>query len=257
MFQEVKNLEIKSAISKPSNRLGRIENRKVHTFAVRVNGSVEYHFKDKSFFVNEGEMIFLPKGSTYTYQVASEGDSVCTIINMEGDFGEVTPAHYSLKHFHHADYFLNSFADLWNFGNAAEKYMCISHIYDLLSFICNYESLTYPDKKKFWIIEPAVKYLKKHIFDTDLKIDKLYQLCGISHTYFRRIFLLEFGMSPKEYIIERRMSRAKVIIDSGEMETVKQLSLSVGYVDSLYFSKVFKKHYGFSPTAMNTMEQKH
>lgn len=254
MFEGVKNLEIISAITKVSNRYGRIDNRKMHTFNIRASGTMEYDFGEKKILVKEGEMIYLPKGCTYKNQIVSEGDSVCTIINMQGDFGTVTPASYSLQNFHHIDSFLSNFADLWNFGNASEKYMCISQIYDLLTYICNYESLNYPDKKKFKIIESAVEYLKKHIYDSNLKIDKLHQLCGISHTYFSKIFLLEFGMSPKEYITERRMAHAKVIIDSGEMDSVKQLALSVGYTDALYFSKVFKKHYGMSPTIMNNME---
>lgn len=254
MFEGVKNLEITSVITKVSSRIGKIDERRVHTFNIRLSGAMEYDFGDKKILVKEGEMIFLPKGSTYINRVVSEEDSACTIINMQGDFGEVLPTRYSLQNFQHIDSFSSNFTDLWNFGNASEKYICISQIYDLLSYICNYESLKYPDKKKFKIIEPAVEYLKKHIYDTNLKIDKLYQLCGISHTYLSKIFLLEFGMSPKEYVIKRRMNHAKVIIDSGEMDSVRQLALSVGYTDPLYFSKVFKNHYGMSPTVMNDME---
>lgn len=254
MFEGVKNLEITSVITKVSSRIGKIDERRVHTFNIRLSGAMEYDFGDKKILVKEGEMIFLPKGSTYINRVVSEEDSACTIINMQGDFGEVLPIRYSLQNFQHIDSFSSNFTDLWNFGNASEKYICISQIYDLLSYICNYESLKYPDKKKFKIIEPAVEYLKKHIYDTNLKIDKLYQLCGISHTYLSKIFLLEFGMSPKEYVIKRRMNHAKVIIDSGEMDSVRQLALSVGYTDPLYFSKVFKSHYGMSPTVMNDME---
>ena len=254
MLEGVKNLEIMSAIHKVSNRSGKMNGRPAHGFTIRVSGVAEYDFGDKKISVNEGEMIYLPKGSSYKNRVVSEEDSVCTIINMQGDFGTVMPMHYSLQNFHHIDSFSTNFADLWNFGSISDKYACISKIYDLLSYICNYESLKYPEKKKFKIIEPAVEYLKKHIYDTNLKIDKLYQLCGISHTYLAKIFLLEFGMSPKEYVIKRRMNHAKVIIDSGEMDSVKQLALSVGYTDALYFSKVFKNHYGMSPTMMNNME---
>lgn len=62
-------------------------------------------------------------------------------------------------------------------------------------------------------------------------------------------------MSPKEFVVEKRMSRAKVIIGNGEMDTIKNLALSVGYQDSLYFSKAFKKHYGVPPSVMNNIEQ--
>ena len=61
------------------------------------------------------------------------------------------------------------------------------------------------------------------------------------------------GLNPKEYVVEKRLSHAKVIIESGEMDTVKQLALSVGYDDPLYFSKAFKMKYGVSPAKMNSL----
>ena len=63
--------------------------------------------------------------------------------------------------------------------------------------------------------------------------------------------MLRFKTSPKEYITSRRVSHAKSIIDSGEFSTVKELALSVGYKDALYFGKVFKKAYGVSPSNLN------
>ena len=82
-------------------------------------------------------------------------------------------------------------------------------------------------------------------------MDELHQLCSISHTYFRKIFVSKFGVSPKNYVVTKRLSYAKSIIDSGEFSTVKELSLTVGYKDPLYFGKVSKQHYGALPVSMN------
>ncbi|MBE6689142.1 MAG: AraC family transcriptional regulator [Ruminococcaceae bacterium] len=254
MLGEVKNLKIKSAIIQTARRLGEVNSRKADTFIFRISGTMEYTFGTAAFFLNPGEMIFLPKGCSYRYRAASEEDCVGTIINFEGDFQSDEPRIYSLDNFYHNDCFFNNFADMWNFGNTGERYLCVSKIYELLSYLYNYENLMYMDKKKSAVIEPAMLYLKNHMYDTDLKIDKLHRMCGLSHTYFRRIFTSQVGMSPKEYVIEKRMSRAKVIIDIGYMETVKQLALSVGYSDPLYFSKAFKKQYGVSPLKMNLAE---
>ena len=76
-------------------------------------------------------------------------------------------------------------------------------------------------------------------------------MCGVSDTYFRKIFIAKFGTSPKNYIIEERVLHAKSIIDSGDFTTVKELALAVGYKDALYFGKIFKKHFGMSPIEMN------
>ena len=209
---------------------------------------------DKTVTVNAGEVFFVPKGSTYKYMVASEGASISLIINMDGDFGETEPAVYSLNTYHYADCLVNSFAEMWNFGSVADRYQCMAYVYDLLSFMSKMDTLKYPEKKKFTVIEPAVEYLKKHIYDTGLSIDDLHKLCGVSNTYFRKIFIMKFGMSPKNYVIDKRMVYAKSIVDSGEFQSVKQLSLTVGYSDPLYFSKAFKKHFGVSPISMKNAE---
>ncbi|MBO7288922.1 MAG: helix-turn-helix transcriptional regulator [Clostridia bacterium] len=241
-----------SAISKVSPRSGRAEKRKTYSFNIRLSGSMQYDFGEKRYTVNEGEMIFLPKGSSYTYDVVSAQDSKCTIITLDADFEENSkPMVYPLKDVQCAGFIMNNFSDAWNFGNTADKYKCISYLYDLLAYITNYNSLKYMEKKKFEVITPALDYLKTHIYDTSLKADELALLCGISNTYFRKIFFSRFKTTPKNYITEKRLAKAKAIIDCGEFNTVRELALSVGYEDSLYFSKIFKKHFGIPPATMN------
>ena len=172
-------------------------------------------------------------------------------INFHADLSEAKPTVYSLKDFPEADYMCSHFSDLWKLGNQADKYKCLSMFYNLLSYISNIENLNYSDKRKFEIINPAVTYLKAHIFDCSLKIEKLHQLCGISDTYFRKIFTLKFGVNPQKYVITKRISQAKSLIDNCDFDTINEVALSVGYNDPLYFSKTFKKKYGISPSSVN------
>ena len=251
MFENIENLKIESVVHQVSKPCGLTQKRKTSSFSIRVSGSIKYTFEDKSITVNAGEVIFLPKGSTHKYSVESEGDSCCTIINLSGDFQGIKPVCFSLVDFFEADFLMHKFAESWKFGSPSEKYKCISIVYNLLSYISNIENRRYQDKKKHHIIAPAVEYLKQHIHDQSLEISHLHELCGVSDTYFRKIFISRFGMSPKSYVVEKRVSHAKSIIDSGDFVSVKELALSVGFKDPLYFGKVFKMHYGVSPIDMN------
>ena len=56
-------------------------------------------------------------------------------------------------------------------------------------------------------------------------------------------------MSPKEYVVTQRISHARFIIESGDFDSIAEVAELVGYNDPLYFSKAFKKIYGFSPTS--------
>ncbi len=251
MFDNIENLKIISSLRRPCRAFNKIENRASNSFIIRVSGSAEYDFYDKKITVNPGEMVFLPQGVCYEYRRVSEGDSIYTSINFQGDFENPKPMFYSLENFYELDYISNRFSNVWSFGTSAEKYRCISVFYELLSYLSTVEKSSYGDKRKFEIIEPAIDYLKEHIYDCSLKANMLHRLCGISHTYFRQIFTARFNMNPQSYIISKRVSHAKTIIDSGDYNTIGEVAMLSGFNDALYFSKVFKKIYGSCPSEIN------
>lgn len=251
MFDNAENLKLLSSFKGISKASSRTSVRKNNSFIFRISGTASYIFADQTITTNDGDMIFIPKGSAYGFQTDPKNECRYTSINFEANLTDPKPALYSLENFSEANYICNHFSDLWNFGNQSEKYKCISLFYSLLSYISNIEHLDYSDKKKFKIIEPAVNYLKANIFDCSLKADKLHLMCGVSDTYFRKIFISHFGTSPQKYIVSKRILQAKSIIDSGDFETVREVASSVGYNDPLYFSRVFRKKYGVSPSNIN------
>lgn len=252
MFENIENLKFDSVIHKVSKPYAAVNRRAKHSFNVRVSGSMDYDFGDRRFRVEAGEAIFIPKGSTYRYRVSSEDESVCTVLNFEGDFEYTEPFCFPLKDFYASELLCSHFADMWRFGGPADRYKCNALFYELLSYLSVVESSDYSDKRKFDTVQPAVDYLKRHIYDCSLTADELHKMCGVSNTYFRKIFISRFGMSPKQYIVNKRLSYAKHLIDSGDADSVKEVALAVGYSDPLYFGKAFKKAYGTSP--LNAMK---
>ena len=71
-------------------------------------------------------------------------------------------------------------------------------------------------------------------------------MLGIDRRYLSRIFLRETGMTPKEYLVRIRLSRAADLLENSSC-TVTETARSVGYDDVYNFSKIFKKKYGISP----------
>lgn len=253
MFDNIENLKIISSLRGVSKRFNKIENRKTNSFIIRVEGEVEYNFYNEKFHVSQGEMIFLPEGISYEYKALSDEPSVYIAINFLWDATLDKPRVYSLEDFCDMEYISNHYAHLWNLGTQAEKYKCISVFYNLLSYISVIESSSYSERRKFEIIEPAIIYLKEHIYDCSLNIHKLHRLCDISDTYFRQIFVSRFGTTPQKYITSRRLSHARSIIDSRDFHTISEVAMSVGFVDPLYFSKAFKKMYGVAPSDVGSM----
>ena len=253
MFNDIENLKIISSLHRVSKQFNKIEKRKYNTFIIRTTGEVEYNFYNDKFCVKKGEMIFLPKGISYEYTTLSTMPSMYTSINFDSDYIDDKPRIYSLDNFCDIEYINNYYSHLWNLGTQAERYKCMSVFYNLLSYVSVIESSSYSEKRKFETIEPAIVYLKKHIYDCSLNINKLHQLCDISDTYFRQIFVSKFGTTPQKYVTSRRLSHAKSIIDSGDFHTLSEVAASVGFNDPLYFSKSFKKMYGVSPSDVGNL----
>ena len=57
------------------------------------------------------------------------------------------------------------------------------------------------------------------------------------------------GVTPKQYIQNKQLSRARDILNGDDCTSIHAVALSVGYDDALYFSRVFRAKYGQSPTA--------
>ena len=222
--------------------------RKSSSFILRITGRVRYTFPETSIEVPSGNIIFLPEGSSYDFVSLTESPCEYISVRFTADITNAATSVYPFDGFQDAETFINNMVDLWRFGDNGDRYKCYSVFYNLLVYIEGLEKQTYIDKKKNNVILPGISYLKEHIYDCDLKTDILHRLCGISGTYFRRIFQANYMMSPQEYILGKRLSHAKAIIDSGDFDSISKIAASVGYNDALYFSRAFKKKYGVSPS---------
>ena len=69
---------------------------------------------------------------------------------------------------------------------------------------------------------------------------------GMSQKRFREIFKKTMQMTPKSYSIEKRLLKAKELLETGKYK-VNEVAYMCGYDDVFYFSKLFKKKEGISP----------
>lgn len=96
------------------------------------------------------------------------------------------------------------------------------------------------------LIEDAVAYIDGH-YSQQFTIAQLAGQYGMEGKRFSELFQRYVGMSPIRYLTQLRINRSKELLRSCEF-SVMQVAECVGYADPLYFSKLFKKRTGFSPT---------
>ncbi len=96
------------------------------------------------------------------------------------------------------------------------------------------------------MILPAIEEIERSFTEREISVSRLAKLCGISEVYFRHLFLNAFGVSPKEYVIQKRMDYAKALLKSGDF-SVTQVAALCGYAEPCHFSREFKERVGVSP----------
>lgn len=100
-------------------------------------------------------------------------------------------------------------------------------------------------------VSKAKEYVHNHYSDEDLSLDHICQALGVSNSYFSTIFKKETGNSFIGYLTEYRMEQAsRLLMETNEKSYV--IAKSVGYTDPNYFSYVFKRQFGVSPSKYRT-----
>jgi msm operon regulatory protein len=110
-------------------------------------------------------------------------------------------------------------------------------------------------------ISPSQKLYReaKHLIDIgynsqDISIQKIADELGVHRSYLSSIFKDFHKISPKEYLLEVRMKRAKELLKTTD-QPIKIIAYSVGYLDPLHFSKAFRHYYDCSPSQYRTLKQ--
>lgn len=89
-------------------------------------------------------------------------------------------------------------------------------------------------------------YINQHCFEP-INTKSIAKHFGFTPAYLSKIYQEYKHMSPMDYILKLRMEKAKELLYNNPELVIKDVSSFVGYPDSLYFSKVFKKYTGLSP----------
>ncbi len=137
-----------------------------------------------------------------------------------------------------------------NFASYLEMLSAFNHFLSLLveASHSNYPPPNQKHKGKRGIyLEKAISFMETDN-SVGCTIDDVAQYVGISTCQLYRIFMEEYSVSPSKYQAQLRIQKAcNLLLDNPTMP-ISVIAYSVGYNDPLYFSKVFHKLIGKSPT---------
>ena len=103
------------------------------------------------------------------------------------------------------------------------------------------------------MLKRALRYIDQNYTDENLSLNAVAKAANISPNYFSGVFSQEMGQTFVEYLTEKRMARAKELLRySGKRSS--EVAYEVGYRDPRYFSFLFKKTQGCTPSSYRAGE---
>lgn len=214
-----------------------------------IDGQGIYRVNEQEYKVNKGEVFLIrPKELTF-YQadektpweymwVAFDGlhsGEIVEKIGMKNVYCRMIPNTNKFQKY--LTHIIDRFAK-----NQVEDFLMLSYFYGAMAQLEeDVENISYNES---YLIR-AIRYMKQN-YSYPIKIQDVANYIGIDRTYLYRIFIENEEISPKQYLINIRISVAKNMLLVGKY-SVNEIALSCGFCDAPLFINHFKKNTGKTP----------
>jgi len=126
------------------------------------------------------------------------------------------------------------------------RFMALAHFMEMVGYLSrSYSRLRASASRELFRLGEAISCLEKN-YTRAITLDELASLAHMSKRTFVRVFSKVMGESPIAYLITIRIARATDLLRQGGM-TITEIAYQVGFEDSNYFSRQFRKTMGLSP----------
>lgn len=243
------------------NSCGPTISRNIEHRVIREKGRNDYHilyvvhgecfvwYNDKEYKLESGDYIIYFPHEKQQYRYTGINDTLTYWIHFTGTAVEEI---FTEAHLKSGVYFAPEnksaeacFRKIITF-HSLQKYELQANAY-LLSLICALslgENEKYTSEYPEYLID-AIKYINLN-WQKQISISHLAEMACLSKSRFLHSFKDNVGISAYNYIMSIKIEKAKELLLSTDMN-ISAVSETVGYSDSLYFSRIFKKYTGVSP----------
>ena len=99
------------------------------------------------------------------------------------------------------------------------------------------------------VVEAIEQDILNHYGDCDYRLDDYLRSLPFNYDYLRKLYQKEMGLTPNRYLNELRLQSALESLTVTGGTSIADIGRMCGFREPLYFSRMFKKRFGVSPTA--------
>lgn len=223
-------------VSSVRGRYVEMKDRQDYGLTFCISGQITYTHKGKKYISDNNHAIILPKGESYSLYGDKSG--LFPVINFECtnflcDTIVIIPIDNAEEYVKEYE----KMQSLYLFDDNRLK--VISIFYNMLhKLLTVHNSAT---------LTPAIKYIENHYYDPKLSNSQLAEMCRISEVYFRKLFYEEYKITPKQFIIDLRLGKAKQLLADGGMK-ISVIAEKCGFSNPYHFCRMFKEKFALTPS---------
>ena len=209
-------------------------------------GSVCYYFDSFTLACEKGQIVVIPPDHLYERK-ESENFSYILLSMQNAELTSPGPfiANDDANHF-----ILDAFTGaLFYFKSDPLKYQPLLSAYGVL--IASFLSMKSTGSGQDGLAEEIRREILKNYRDGSYELDQYLHSFPYSYDYIRKLFKKSTGATPHQYLLRLRLHDAALMLseNGGQKRTINDITRACGFLDPFYFSRMFKKKYGVSPSS--------
>lgn len=224
--------------------------RRSDGFIYVISGRTHYDFGGYAFDAKPGDIFFLARDSVYSMDIC---EAPYTVLFANFDF--ILPpdtalrcAQYPSVGGKNSEKLFRRMREVWCLQQPTVKADCMSMLYSVYAdFLKSAHGAAYLPSAKRRRMDAALAYMDARIADETLNVADVAASVHLSESHFRRSFRDAFGLSPVKYITMTRVAQAQERLRYSN-ERLTDIAEALGFSTLYYFSVVFKKEVGVSPS---------
>jgi AraC-like DNA-binding protein len=111
--------------------------------------------------------------------------------------------------------------------------------------IMRIKNICYPNQGQLDTVIGTRHYINNH-YDKELNLNFLSHIRFTSKFHLLRLFKRYYGLTPKQYLIDRRLEKSKELLASGQ--SITETCFDIGFESPSSFSTLFKSKFGLTPS---------
>ena len=221
----------------PKGRNETIKNRKSYGLSFCTEGRITYEMNGKQAVSDEYHAVILPKGQSYSLYGNKSG--IFPVINF--DCKEFLCDEVISLPIQKSDTYVKDFEKMKALSLFEEnRAKMMSVFYNILHRLSTESSVHN-------VILPAIRHIESSYQNPKLSNAELAEKCNISEVYFRKIFTETYKTTPKQFIVDIRINKAKQLLSDG-FSKIGAIAEQCGFSNQFHFCRLFKEKTGLTPT---------